>query len=305
MKVLVTGATGFLGKLLVAQLLAQGDEVHYVTTNASKIKNAKGVWGFVWDPAAGSIDPKALEGVDVIYHLSGATVSKRWTPTYKEEILNSRIQSAATLFQALQKGNHQVKQFISASAVGGYVSSETAQYTEADMKYNPSFLGQVVEAWEKAADQFEQLGIGVTKIRIGLVLSELGGALPVMMKPISLGVGAVFGTGKQYYSWIHVEDLIGLFCFVKNKRLLGAFNGVGDRPETCRDFTVVLAKKMHRPLWLPAVPGWVLKTVLGEMAAVVLESQKVSNDKIKQAGFGFKYQTLEAALEAILSKEKA
>ena len=214
MKVLITGATGLVGNELSSLLLQNGVTVHYLSTSKSKLVSESNYKGFYWNPNAGDIDKNALDEVDVIVHLAGASVSERWTTSYKEEIINSRVLSTRLLFQTLSKNQNQVKHIISASAIGIYPSSYDAVYSEDNQEVDASFLGEVVQQWEEEVDQFERLGILVSKVRTGIVLAEEGGALQKMVKPIKLGLGAAFGTGKQYQSWVHNHDLASLYYYI-------------------------------------------------------------------------------------------
>jgi hypothetical protein len=189
MKILITGATGLIGTELVALLLQNGVTVHYLTTSKKKIESKPNYHGFFWNPNQGIIDENALMGVDSIIHLAGATVAKRWTSKYKQEIIESRILSSNVLFKALKDNPHSVKQIVSASAIGIYPDSLTKNYTEENADIDESFLGKVVMKWEESVNKFKLLNIKVTKIRTGLVLSTKGGALPEMLRPINMGIG--------------------------------------------------------------------------------------------------------------------
>lgn len=184
MRVLVTGATGLVGKALTDLLLSKGISIHYLTTAKNKLESAPDKTGFYWNPEAGEIDESALIGVDAIIHLAGATISKRWTDSYKQEIIESRILSANLLFNLLRKNPHQVKQIISASAIGIYKDSLDTVYREDAMQKDDGFLGHVVQKWEESIDKFKILGLKTCKLRTGIVLSRDGGALPQMAKPI-------------------------------------------------------------------------------------------------------------------------
>ncbi|RZJ30450.1 MAG: TIGR01777 family protein, partial [Flavobacterium sp.] len=214
MRVLITGATGLIGSELSKQLLQNQIEVHYLTTAKQEIKNKPNYTGFYWNPEKGYIDESALIGVDAIVHLAGATISKRWTDAYKQEIIESRIFTANLLFNTLKKNPNQVKQIVSASAIGIYPDSLTEVYTEDSTRQDSGFLGHVVEKWEASIEKFRLLNLRVAKIRTGLVLSEKGGALPEIAKPIEMNLGSAFGSGRQFQSWIHLEDIASIYQFV-------------------------------------------------------------------------------------------
>ena len=301
MKVLLTGATGLVGSALVDLLLANGHTVHYLTTRRQKIKNNKNQKGFYWNPADGEIDMAAFDGVSAIINLAGASISQRWTASNKKKILNSRLQSLETLYNAIEKSkNKNIKMLVTASAVGIYPSSESKFYDESDQGVDDSFLGLVVKEWEAKADTFRKLNLGVAKIRIGLVLSTEGGALPSLVRPIKYYVGAPLGSGNQWQSWIHIDDLAQLFVFVLENELTGVFNGVAPNPVTNTKLTKEAAKVLKKPLWLPKVPKWVLQLVLGQMSYVVLASQRVSSKKVEEQGFVFEYANVGGALENLL-----
>jgi len=300
MRVLITGATGMIGQELVKVLHHNNIKINYLSTSKDKLIKEDNYKGYYWNPSTNEIDIKAFDGVSVIYHLAGATVAKRWTTAYKKEIIDSRIIPTRLLFTTLQNNSNKVNQIISASAIGIYPNSLGAIYNEENRGVDNSFLGEVVEKWEKEVDIFESLNIIVTKIRIGIVLSNKGGALPQMVKSIKYGVGAAFGTGKQYQSWIHIEDLAHILYYAQVGELKGIYNAVAPHPVTNATMTKEIAKVLKRPLWLPNIPKFVMKLILGEMYILVFSSQSVSALKIINEGYQFKYATIEKALTNIL-----
>ena len=300
MTVLITGATGLVGQELVSLLLQNGFIVHYLSTSKSKLVTQNNYKGFYWNPKSGEIDINALTGVEVIVHLAGASVAKKWTTAYKEEIIESRVLSTQLLYITLQNNSHQVKQIISASAVGIYPDSLTNIYHETDLDIDVSFLGNVVKQWENEVSQFEKLEIIVSKIRIGIVLAKNGGALQEMVKPIKYGVGAAFGSGEQYQSWIHIHDLVAIFYHVIENRLAGIYNGVSPYPVSNAELTRAIAKTLEKPLFLPNIPQFVMKLILGEMHQILFSSQYVSCRKLLDENFQFKYASLDKALTDLL-----
>jgi uncharacterized protein (TIGR01777 family) len=301
MKVLVTGATGLVGRALVSQALANGMSVHFLSTRKAQLDSISGAKGFFWNLAQGEIDTACFEGVDAIINLAGASVAQRWTKAAKTDMLKSRLDSLSALHKGLSElKSHQVKQLISASAIGIYKDSKTGYYDETMLKFDSGFLGQVVAQWEAQADAFDTLGVGVAKIRIGLVLSKEGGALPKMMAPVQWHMGAAFGSGNQWQSWIHLEDLVGIFLFVLQNALTGVYNAVSPNPVIQRKFLAELARVMGKKHWLPPVPKIVLRVVLGEMAQQLLSSQRVSSKKIESEGYHFKHPNLNGALTDLL-----
>lgn len=300
MKVLITGATGLVGSELTKILLQNGVAVNYLTTSKSKIENQELYKGFYWNPDKGEINANAFEGVSTIIHLAGESISQRWTKKNKQEIIESRVLPIRLLHHELSKIEHSVTHFISASAIGVYPHNYEKVYTEEEQEIDNSFLGHVVAKWEDEADTFKSLGVSVSKIRIGLVLAKNGGALEQMVKPIKFGLGAAFGSGKQYQSWIHIHDLARIFQFIINNKLEGTFNGVSPYPVINEDLTKAIAKQLHKPLFLPNIPKFIMKLVLGEMHYLLFASQNVSARKLLDKNFQFKFPALDKALQNLL-----
>ncbi|WP_282074276.1 TIGR01777 family oxidoreductase [Maribacter aquivivus] len=300
MKVLLTGATGLVGSELVSQCHEKGYAVNYLTTRKNKIVSEDNYQGFFWDPKAGEIDAKCLDGVSVIINLAGSSISKRWTSSYKKEIINSRVNTLELLKSTLLANeNHTVKSLISASAIGIYPDSVSNYYTEDEAAVDDSFLGEVVAIWEKKINEFKSLGLKVAKVRIGLVMSKDGGALPEMAKPVKYYVGAAFGSGQQWQSWIHITDLAAIFLHITKYELKGTFNGVAPNPVTNVKLVKEIAKALDQPLILPNIPKFVMYTVLGKMAYILFASQRVSSKKIEEEGFIFQYANICQALGSI------
>lgn len=301
MKVLITGATGLIGKEIVKGCHEQGISVNYLSTSKDKIEIHENYKGFYWDPDNNNIDSACFEDVDAIINLAGESIAKRWTKNQKKKIIESRVKALQCLKNGLSKiESHHVKQILSASAIGFYPDSLTKYYDESCMKQSPTFLGEVVAAWESAVDEFSELGLLVSKVRIGLVLDKNEGALPQMVRPIKFGMGAAFGSGDQWQSWIHVHDLSRMFVYIIQNELQGIYNGVAPNPITNTEFTKAIAKTLHKPLFLPNIPKFPMKLVLGEMYILLFESQRVSSRKIEDEGFDFTYSNVYPALEAIL-----
>lgn len=304
MKILITGATGLVGSEIVRLCKERKIGVNYLTTRKSKIVSEPNYQGFYWNPNERELDIKCFEGVTAIINLAGASISKRWTPKYKKMVLSSRIDTLQTLQTALEKiDSSNITSFVSASAMGIYPNSLSEFYTEEEQKVDDSFLGDVVAAWEKEIDKLDAFNFSLAKIRIGLVMSAEGGALPEMAKPIRFGVGAAFGSGLQWQSWIHRKDLARMFLFVTEHGLEGIYNGVGPNPISNTKLVKEIARVLNRPLFLPNIPKIVMKTILGEMSYLLFASQRVSSKKIEEEGFIFNYPNIGSALEAIYLKE--
>ncbi len=254
--------------------------------------------GFYWNPGTGEIDLRAFEGASTIINLAGASISKRWSRRYKAEIRSSRLNALKTLHGALKKVDRNgIISFVSASAIGIYPDSLTAYYEEDAKGIDKSFLGEVVHAWENEVNPFDEFGFSVSKIRIGLVMSTKGGALPEMTRPIRYFAGAAFGSGEQWQSWIHISDLARMFLFVAENRLQGIYNGVGPNPVTNNKLVKEVARALKKPLFLPNIPRVVMKAALGEMSYILFSSQRAGSKKIEEEGFIFNYRNVSTALE--------
>ena len=303
MRVLITGATGLIGARITELCHEKGIKVSYLTTSKEKLEQKDSFKGFYWNPSSGEIDPASLEGVGAIINLAGENVFQPWTKKAKKKILDSRIDSLNDLRKLLSNHEHQVGQLISASAIGIYPSSLQKMHVEDEKEIDDSFLAEVVDKWEIAADRFQELDLRVAKVRTGLVLSDKGGALAQMKKPVKYSVGAPLGSGKQWQSWIHIEDLARIYLHILGNGLTGVYNAVAPNPVTNEDFTKELAKTMGKKTWMPNVPAVALKLVLGEMSSMVLSSQLVSSKKIQESGFTFHYISLPKALEDLMHKK--
>lgn len=294
-RILITGASGLVGTRLTQLLLEKGHEVSHL----GRSKKSGGVKSFVWDVKKGTIDSEAVQGIDTVIHLAGSGIAdERWTKERKQDILESRTKSTALLVQTLNEGYSSVKTLVSASAIGYYgMTLDAKEFTESS-RPGEGFLADVVTAWEHEADQLKNKRL--VKIRIGVVFSENDGALKEIARPVRWGVGAPLGTGQQYVSWIHLDDLCAIFIKgVEDETMYGAYNATAGSV-TNRELTSAIAKTLHKPLWLPAIPAFALKLVLGEMADLVLYGSNVTSSKIKQAGFTFKFDNLEKALNDLL-----
>ena len=303
MKLLITGATGLVGLKLTKELRSAGHQIHYLTTRESAIKNEADYKGFLWDVKSMSIEAACLEGVDTIIHLAGESVFQRWTDEAKDRIMSSRINSTELLINTLRDNEHQVKHAITASAIGIYPNKwEGKPMTEDQVPPTAdNFLGEVCVAWEDVGEQFKELGLKHSIVRIGIVLASKGGALEQMAKPVKLYAGAGFGNGKMWQSWVAIDDLVGIFRHISENELEGVYNGVAPNPERNRPLMETIGDVLDKPVFLPNVPAFMMKLMLGEMSATVLSSQYVSSEKIEQAGYKFELPNLKPALEKYLS----
>jgi len=304
MKLLITGATGLVGNELVKMALKQGMIIHYLTTHKSKTKKIIGAHGFYWNPSLQEIDFSCFEGVDVIIHLAGATISKRWTAAYKKIILTSRINSTRLLENSIKKtkGKHQIKQIIGASAIGIYSNDFNNVVTEETEVSPNSYLERVVIDWELASAVFNTMNIKVTTLRIGLVIASNGGVVAAMKIPILFGLGAAFGNGSQGQSWIHIKDLVGMILFSVTTKLEGIYNAVAPNPVSQTHFITALAKAINRPHILPPLPEFIIQLMVGEMSSLLLNSHWVSSNKIEGQGFSFQYPEINTAFKELFKK---
>lgn len=249
----------------------------------------------------GEIEEEAIRSADAIIHLAGAGVAdRRWNETRKNEIYASRIDSTRLLREKVGILNPSLKYFLSASAVGyyGWDTGDTV-LSESSPK-GDGFLAEVVKDWENEAVKFSEIGVANGRVRIGIVLSEKGGALVEMAKPIRFGFGAPLASGKQYMSWIHIEDLCRLFEFMLHNKVQEAINGVGPSPCSNKEFTKQVANQLKKPLWLPNVPNFALRLIVGEMADILVGGNNVSSAKIEAQGFEFRFPTLSKSLSNLL-----
>jgi hypothetical protein len=298
-KVLITGGTGLIGSRLTELLLEKGYEVAYLSRRKSEETRVK---AYRWDLEKGYIAEEAIRGADCIIHLAGAGVAdERWTARRKKEILESRIQSSRLLYEGLQRVPNQVKTFLSASAIGIYGADRGDQLLTETSPPGNDFLAEVTKAWEGAVQPVAGLGIRTVLLRIGIVLSGKGGALAKMAQPVRLGAGSPLGSGKQWVSWIHVDDLCRLFMYaLENPDVRGPYNAVAPEPATNEALTKQIAEVLGKPLFLPNVPAFALRLAVGEMADAVLGSAKVSSQKVAQAGFTYQFPALTPALRDLL-----
>ena len=305
--VLITGGTGMIGKALTKALMEKNYKVVILSRDNNSMVNSTASTGNIryaeWNIEKQTIDEGAIGEADYIIHLAGAGVAdKRWSEKRKAEIMSSRIESGRLLSDSLKKIPNKVKAVISASAIGWYgadpVIPNSKPYEE-NFPADDQFLGKTCQQWEESIEPINQLGKRLVKLRIGIVLSNSGGALVEFKKPLQFGVAAILGTGKQIISWIHIDDLVKLFIdALENENLNGVYNAVAPNPVSNKELTIHLAKIKKGRFFIPMnVPSFVLKLLLGEMSVEVLKSATVSCEKIQQTGFEFQFPTIENALK--------
>jgi len=299
--ILITGGTGLVGQRLTQLLLAKGYAVRYLSRSAGT--SIDGIQKYKWDLRTQSIDQEAIAWAEGIINLAGANVGEgRWTKKRKKELYDSRIDSVNLLHSCLQEDpNHKHKVFISASAIGIYGFGTSQQKFTEQSQPADDFLATLTNDWEAAMDKVASLGIRTAKLRVGVVLSNDGGALPKIAKPIKLYAGAALGSGKQILSWIHIDDLCRLFiAALENESYQGAFNAVAPKPVSNKEFTASVASILKKPLFLPPVPSFMLKLLLGEMASIATQGAYIDCQKVIAQGFEYIYSDHKQAIKNLL-----
>lgn len=305
--VLITGGTGLVGKAMTKKLLEKGYQVIILSRSIDHSQNAVAGLSYAqWNINKQTIDAKAIERADYIIHLAGAGVAEqRWSKKRKEEIVSSRVKSGELLVKALKETENKVKAVISASAIGWYgpdpIIPNPNPFKETDSS-SDDFLGQTCKQWEESISPVTKLDKRLVVFRIGIVLSKDGGALKEFIKPLRFGTAAILGNGKQIISWIHIDDLVGLFITaIENETLSGIYNAVTPSPVSNKQLTLALAKQRNGRWYIPFhVPAFILKIALGEMSVEVLKSATVSSEKNLLTGFSFHYPSIEGAFQQLI-----
>jgi len=301
-KVIITGATGFLGKRITEELISRGDEVTIFTRSAKNAKqNISDAYDYVeWNTELKNWQQK-LEDKDVVIHLAGENVmARRWNVEHKKNILSSRVKGTRSLVNVIEQLKKKPQAFISASAVGYYGNSEKP--VNENSAPGKDFLSGVVSAWESEASKVESCGVRRISIRIGIVLDANEGALVPMINQFKFFVGGPIGKGEQWFPWIHIEDVIQIFLFaIDNQNISGALNASSPNPMRMNEFCKTLGRVMHRPS-LVKVPAFIIKILFGEAAEVLLNGAQVIPEKTIRAGYKFKFETAEDALKNLLHK---
>jgi uncharacterized protein (TIGR01777 family) len=295
--ILIAGGSGLIGQKLTRFLLGQGHKVSWLSRSKQNIM--EGVSVFYWDPQQRELDAKAFQSCEVFINLSGENIAaSKWTTARKKVLLESRTKPQLFLKEKLSEINFSGLLHISASAIGYYGAQSLETTFDETSAPSNDFMGQTCLAWEQASSSLNTFFARNVILRIGVVLSREGGALKKMQLPFQFGFGAALGTGKQQMPWIHEADLLGILSrAIEDDTLAGTINVVSPNAVTNQQFSAALAKVLHRPFFLPPVPTWVLRALMGEMAVIVLEGTKVSSRRIEAAGYRFKYPDLLPALQ--------
>ena len=298
-KILITGGSGSIGKHLIPRLLFKGHQVSIIGRSKKEIN---GVESFVWNLDKGELDERALADVTHIIHLAGAGIAdKAWSPARKQEILESRVKPLQMLAAKLLARNQRIKAIISSSAVGFYGGLTSDEIFTEESKAANDFLGTTCRMWEDVVQVFKPIADREVRIRTSVVLMNDAGALPKLVKPTKLGFGAAVGSGKQWMPWIHIDDLVELFLqSVENTNLNGPYNAVATEHANQSTMIKKIGKTLNRPTFLPPVPKFLFKTIMGEMSTVITEGSRVSNQKLLDAGFEFRFSKLQEALNDLL-----
>jgi len=300
--ILISGGTGLVGKALTKRLITEGHEVRILSRNP---KTGHLIKSFYWNVEKNEIDEKAFHDVEYIVHLAGSGIAdKRWSVARKQDIIDSRVNSMKLISDVVKKKNIPLKSFVGASAIGIYgMKTSDKIYSETD-KGQDDFLSQTCIQWENTYQDIQTLSNKSCIVRIGVVLSENGGALKRLLPLFNLGLGSAVGSGKQYMPWIHINDLVSVFHeALFNSNYSGIYNAVSLEETTNQSFSKQLAKSLSKPFFFPNIPAFALKLMFGEMANVLLEGSRVSSQKLINNGFQFQFPTLDKALKDIVSKK--
>lgn len=298
MNVLVSGSSGFIGTAVTAALAAGGHSVRRLVRHEPKAADE-----LRWDPSSGRLEPSALEGIDAVVHLSGETVAGRWTGSKKRRILDSRVRSTEALAGAIAASECKPAVMVCASAIGYYGNRGEELLTE-DSGPGRGFLADVVRQWEQATAAAAEAGTRVVNTRFGIVLSPSGGMLGQLLMPFKLGVGGPLGNGRQYMSWVTIDDVVAAIMHsLTRDELSGPLNVTAPNPVTNREFTKTLGAVLHRPT-VVKVPGFALKLVVGEFSEEALGSLRVSPARLRESGYQFRFEQLEGALRHVLERPR-
>ena len=307
MKIAITGATGLVGTRLVERLIEEGHDVRVFTRSVEKARRVfaapkfkQSVEFVAYTPTESGDWQKEISGCDRVINLAGEPISERWTAERKQRILDSRKLGTQKLVEAIVKAEPKPTVLISGSAIGFYGTSESAEFFETSEPAENDFLSQVCQQWEAEANKAKDAGVRVAIIRTGIVLGDGGGAIAKMLTPFKLYAGGPIGSGRQWFSWIHVDDLVNLFIqALLDTSMHGVYNGTAPNPLRMKEFCETLGEVLDRPSWLP-VPDFAIEALLGDGAVVVLKGQKVLPERTQASGFSFEYDEAKDAIEQVV-----
>ena len=305
MNILISGGTGFVGRVVVKKLLEKNHKVYVLSRSMDKVREVFGdTCEFVLWPSYKDLpDLSKIEKIDAVLNLSGENIGKgRWTNQLKKEIYNSRVDGTKNLIKALSNAGHKVETFISTSAIGVYGSQRGVVFTESS-SHGEGFLAKVCSAWEEAAQEAKKICDRLVVLRVGIVLGKGGGAMEKMLPLFKLGLGGVQGDGQHYMSWIHLQDVARSYVLaVENKNVEGVYNCVAEFAVTNQEFTNNLAAIVRKPAFFKS-PAFMIKAAVGEMSTMILQDAHVKADRLKQLKFHYLYPTIQLALKEVVSKE--
>ena len=285
MKVLITGATGLIGSQIIEDCIKSNISVNFLTTSRRKIIKSDMVNGYYWNPSKKVIDLDCFIDIDTIIALSGSSIFSLWTRKRKKEIISSRVLSLDFLKESIENNDIKISQLISASGISLYPDSLKIKYDENESTFDDSFLSNVIMKWETAANSFSTIGVKVSIVRIGLVLSKKAGVLKQTIMPMKFGFGIIFGSGNQIQSWIHINDLSRIFLFIMQKKIEGNYNAVSNNNLTNLEFTRTISSNYSRAIFNIKIPKIFFSLIFGEMHEILFKSHNISSRKIQNIGF--------------------
>ena len=300
MKVLITGATGLIGSQIIEDCIKSNISVNFLTTSRRKIIKSDMVNGYYWNPSKKVIDLDCFIDIDTIIALSGSSIFSLWTRKRKKEIISSRVLSLEFLKESIENNDIKISQLISASGISLYPDSLKIKYNENESTFDDSFLSNVIMKWETAANSFSTIGVKVSIVRIGLVLSKKAGVLKQTIMPMKFGFGIIFGSGNQIQSWIHINDLSRIFLFIMQKKIQGNYNAVSNNNLTNLEFTRTISSNYSRAIFNIKIPKIFFSLIFGEMHEILFKSHNISSRKIQNLGFGFKFENLDYAVKNLI-----
>ena len=300
MKVLITGATGLIGSQIIEDCIKSNISVNFLTTSRRKIIKSDMVNGYYWNPSKKVIDLDCFIDIDTIIALSGSSIFSLWTRKRKKEIISSRVLSLEFLKESIENNDIKISQLISASGISLYPDSLKIKYDENESTFDDSFLSNVIMKWETAANSFSTIGVKVSIVRIGLVLSRKAGVLKQTIMPMKFGCGIIFGSGNQIQSWIHINDLSRIFLFIMQKKIEGNYNAVSNNNLTNLEFTRTISSNYSTAIFNIKIPKIFFSLIFGEMHEILFKSHNISSRKIQNLGFRFKFENLDYAVKNLI-----